>query len=345
MQRRMVWRVVFLAGLFTLALPAHGHHSFAAFYDASRVADVEGRVESVRWSNPHVSIEMTQANDGVDERWTIEGDSINALQRKGVHVDSVKVGDRLRVQGALSRHGRPEIFAAVLYLQDGREVVLADRIAVLLKIKTQPLSTGERITETGGARSLEERRNGLFRVWSRNAIEGYPRPEKALRFTPEALAARAAWDPLTDDTGLRCIPQGMPGVIANPYPIEFVASGEEIVLRIEEWDTERTIHMARNSAVDVAATALGYSVGHWEEATLVVRTTRIGWPYYDDVGTPQTEAMEVEERFTLADNGSRLEYVQTAFDPSSFTEPAVLKGYFWLEAGAEIKPFNCQFAH
>ena len=54
--------------------------------------------------------------------------------------------------------------------------------------------------------------------------------------------------------------------------------------------------------------------------------------------------MQVEERFTLVENGSRLEYVQTAIDPLPFTEPAVRKGYFWLEAGAEIKPFNCQLA-
>ena len=102
--------------------------------------------------------------------------------------------------------------------------------------------------------------------------------------------------------------------------------------------------MTQDGDIDVPATPLGYSVGHWEDDTLIVRTTNISWPYYDDVGTPQSEAMQVEERFTLAENGSRLEYVQTAFDPLTFTEPAVRKGYFWLEAGAQIKPFNCQVA-
>jgi hypothetical protein len=136
----------------------------------------------------------------------------------------------------------------------------------------------------------------------------------------------------------------MPGVMANPYPIEFVDEGEEIVLRIEEWDAVRSIHMTRGPDIDMPAAPLGHSVGRWEGDTLIVRTTNIGWPYYDDVGTPQSAAMQVEERFTLTENGSRLEYVQTAIDPLPFTEPAVLKGYFWLEAGAEIKPFNCQLA-
>jgi hypothetical protein len=345
MQSRTTSFLVILASLVTFAPDARGHHSSAAFYDFSRVGEIEGRVEKVRWSNPHVIVEIRGMNErGVEELWTIEGDSINALQRKGVNVDSVRVGERVRVLGAMSRHGRPEMFAGVLYLADGREVVLADRIAVQFGIIEKQLSTGERIANADNALTSAERRKMIFRVWSRRALEGYPRASEPLRFTPEARAAQAAWDPVTDDPGLRCTPQGMPGVIANPYPIEFVDQGEEIILRIEEWDAVRSIHMTQDGNIDVPATPLGYSIGHWEDDTLIVRTTNISWPYYDDVGTPQSEAMEVEERFTLAENGSRLEYVQTAFDPLTFTEPAVLKGYFWLEAGAEIKPFNCQVA-
>jgi hypothetical protein len=280
--------------------------------------------------------------DGVEEPWKIEGDSINALQRKGFDVDSVKVGERIRVLGAMSRHGRPEMFGAVLYLADGHEVVLADNIAVRLGIMEERLSTGERISAVESAPTTAERRKRIFRVWSRDAGESYPRASDPISYTPEALAAREAWNPLTDDPGLRCEPQGMPGVIVNPYPIEFVDQGDEIVLRIEEWDEVRSIHMTQDGDIDVPAAPLGHSVGRWEDETLIVRTTNISWPYYDDIGTPQREGMEVEERFTLAENGIRLEYVQTAVDPLTFTEPAVLKGYFWLEAGAEIKPFNCQ---
>jgi hypothetical protein len=288
---------------------------------------------------------MGKNQDGVEELWKVEGDSINALERKGVDVNSVKIGERVKVFGATSRHGRTEMFAGVLHLADGREVVLADRIAVQLGIRERALSTGERTSNAANALTAADRQRQIFRVWSRDAGESYPRASEPLRFTPEALAAQAAWDPLTDDTGLRCIPQGMPGVMANPYPIEFVDEGEEIVLRVEEWDTVRTIHMTQDADIDdVSATALGHSVGHWEGDTLIVRTTNISWPYYDDVGTPQSAVMEVEERFSPVENGSRLEYVQTAVDPLPFTEPAVRKGYFWLEAGAEVKPFNCQLA-
>jgi hypothetical protein len=343
MQRLTTSFFVILSSLVVLVPDAHGHHSASAFYDFSRVGEIEGRVKNVRWSNPHVIVEIMGLNgNGVEELWKIEGDSINALQRRDVNVESVRVGERVRVLGALSRHGRPEMFAGVLYLADGREVVLTDAIAVQLGIMRQGLSTGEIVSAVDGADTTPERRNRIFRVWSRSIPEGYPYSETDHRFTAGALAAQAAWDPLSDDPGLRCEPQGMPGVIVNPYPVEFVDRGDEIVLRIEEWDAVRRIHMTQDGDNRAPATPLGHSVGHWEDETLVVRTTNISWPYYDDLGTPQSEAMEVEERFTLAENGIRLEYVQTAFDPLTFTEPAVLKGYFWLVAGTEIKPFNCQ---
>jgi hypothetical protein len=331
--------------LVTLAPDARGHHNANAFYDFSRVAEVEGRVENVRWNNPHVIVEIRgRSGEGAEELWKIEGDAINSLERKGVDISSVKVGERVRVMGAASRHGRPEMFAGVLYLADGLEVVVADRIALQFGITKQALSTGERISNVESALSTADRRKRIFRVWSRNGGESYPRPSEPLRFTPEARAAQAAWNPVTDDPGLRCTPQGMPGVMLNPYPIELVDQGDEIVLRIEEWDTVRRIHMTRDTDIDVPATLLGHSVGHWEDETLVVRTTKISWPYFDDIGTPQSTAMEVEERFTATENGSRLEYVQTAVDPTTFADPAVLNGYFWLEAGAAIKPFNCQLA-
>jgi len=327
-----------------LVLNAYGHHSANAFYDLSRSISVEGLVETVRWSNPHVAVEILSTDGkGVETLWKVEGDSVNALRRKGVDIESVSVGDRVRVIGAPSRRGRPEMFAAILYLADGSEVVLLDSVAVDFGILDEGLSTGELVTSADEAVTLEELRNRIFAVWSRSIPEGYPFPPDAGHdFTDAALEAQAAWDPLTDDPGLRCEPQGMPGVIVNPYPVEFVADGSDILLKIEEWDAVRSIHMTPERGEDIIATPLGHSVGRWEDETLVVTTTDISWPYYDDIGTPQTDAMVVEERFTLRENGTRLDYAQSAFDPAILNSPALLNGYFWLEEGTQIEPFNCQ---
>lgn len=327
-----------------LAASAYGHHSANAFYDLSRSNAVEGLVENVRWSNPHVVVEILSTDDkGVETLWRVEGDSVNALRRKGVDLQSVSIGDQVRVIGAPSRRNRPEMFAAILYLADGSEVVLVDDVAVNFGIIDEVLSTGELVTAADEAATLDELRNRIFAVWSRSYPEGYPFPSDAGHdFTDVALEAQAAWDPLTDDPGLRCEPQGMPGVIVNPYPVEFVDNGTEIILKIEEWDAVRSIDMTPDRGQDIIATPLGHSVGRWEAETLVVTTTDISWPYYDDIGTPQTNAMVVEERFTLRENGTRLDYAQSAFDPTILNSPAVLNGYFWLEEGAQIEPFDCQ---
>lgn len=290
--------------------------------------------ERVRWQNPHI---ISTVRTDAGERWRIEAAAINTLERQGVSRDALTEGERVHVIGAASRRGRQEMFGALATFADGREITLAGGIAVELGLLERGL-----LTDDDAAAEVDSA-GGIFRVWSRAYPEGYPLPPpEGLPFTAAALAAQAEWDPLVDDTGLSCIPQGMPGVIVNPYPIQFIERDGDIELRIEEWDTVRTIHMSGDVEPAERATPLGYSVGRWEDETLVVETTKISWPYYDDIGTPQTEAMVVEERFTPSTDSTRLDYTQTAFDPVTFTAPAVLSGYFWQVTGDEIKPFECE---
>jgi len=336
--------IVFFAVLVSPCTNAH--HSATAFYDMTRAGEIEGVITGVRWTNPHVIIKVqSTSEDAASVSWKIEGAAINTLQRQGITADSVALGERVTVAGAVSRRGRNEMFGAILSYEDGRTVVLADGIAVQLGLMERLLTATESSESQAPGANQPRVEQGIFTVWSRNVGDSYPRPTETLKYTDAALAAQAAWDPLVDDTGLSCIPQGMPGVIANPYPIQFIDEGERITLLIEEWDTVRTIHMNADEVADAPASALGYSTGEWEGNTLVVRTTRISWPYYDDVGTPQSEDMEVIEHFTLSDDGERLDYVQTAFDPLTFNVPAVIRGYFWRMPGDEIKPFNCDYSN
>ena len=86
---------------------------------------------------------------------------------------------------------------------------------------------------------------------------------------------------------------------------------------------------------------MGYSIGHWEGNTLVVETTKINWAYFDNIGTPQSDFVEMIERFTLSDNQSRLNYHLTITDPVTFAEPATIMGH-WLALGEAIAPFACE---
>jgi len=50
----------------------------------------------------------------------------------------------------------------------------------------------------------------------------------------------------------------MPTIMEQPYPIEFVNKGDAILLRLEEYDSVRTISMGAS----ISNQALAVSLGH-----------------------------------------------------------------------------------
>ena len=334
-----------LIGVLTAISPpdALAHHSARITYDMDQVIEVEGEVTSVIWRNPHVRFELRAPDESGNEvLWRIESIPVSRLSRVGVTPDVVEVGGTVRVAGYPARRPVREVYAINMLLRDGREVLLDTPVA---RWTDNTIGTGLDTTPgTPGADSSL----GIFRVWStdgsflsietRFLTEGgsldYP-------LTEAARAARDAWDPLDPDNPfLTCTPKGMPTIMQQPNPIKFEDHGDEIRLRMEEFDTVRVIAMAPGGN-EPPPSPLGHSVGHWEDDTLVVRTTRIDWPYFDQNGHRQSEAVETLERFALDAAGSRLDYQLTVTDPWLFTEPVVLsKAWQWVP-GDQVLPFDC----
>ena len=78
-----------------MASSAFAHHSFAMF-DQSRTLTLEGTVEELRWTNPHVFIELLVKNEnGEDEQWSIEMTSPEHLARAGWRPGTLKPGDKV----------------------------------------------------------------------------------------------------------------------------------------------------------------------------------------------------------------------------------------------------------
>jgi hypothetical protein len=128
----------------------------------------------------------------------------------------------------------------------------------------------------------------------------------------------------------------------NPYPFAISKKGNDILIQIEEYDLLRTIHMNQTAAPRGTGTSpLGYSVGRWEGATLVVTTTHISYPWFDQAGVPQSEQSVVIERFTPTADGSRLDYAVNVTDALNFTKPVTINRY-WLDLGETIVPYNCE---
>ncbi|MGD8340563.1 MAG: DUF6152 family protein [Gammaproteobacteria bacterium] len=326
--------VLLLVGFF----PLHevlAHHAASGLYDRDAWLTITGRVESVFWRNPHVRFRlMVESDDGAEVPWEIEAGSVNSLERMGIGEEMLTPGSIVEVSGLPGRQGQPIAFARSISSSGGSAVPLFFDLSALdehyeLGREDQASDTGEPLD--------------LFRVWVPVSVPNTGSGRIQFPLTEAARAARASWDPASDPS-LGCEPPGMPAAMDNPYPIAFEDRGSTIVLRLEEWDGVRTIHMDPASAdrsATAAATRMGYSVGRWDGDALVVETSRISNAYFDDLGTPQSDALRLTERFVIDPDDARLSWVAEITDPVNFTETVVLEIQWEWIPGNEIKPFNC----
>lgn len=330
-----------------LCTHAQAHHSFAATFDAETVSELEGEVLSVAWRNPHVlfTLEGTDA-DGEEAIYEIESHSLSIMRRMEISREALNVGDRIRVAGHPSRHADDAMFVLNALLPDGREIVFDPFGGPRW---SQNIGTTRVWQATEGEPQDDD--NGIFRVWitSITRPNAWPFPEAfdlslidSYPLTEQAQAAVAAFDPITDLPTLNCAAKGMPTIMEQPYPMEIVDNGDTILLRLEEYDTVRTVHMNESAAPGARPPSdLGYSTGQWDGDTLVVRTTDISWRFFDSVGIPLSEAVEIEERFTPSADNSELDLVMTVTDPETFTEPVEV-GKTWLAiSGVQVEPYEC----
>jgi hypothetical protein len=323
--------------LLAAATAATAHHSRSHFSD--EISVIEGTLVAVHWVNPHVGFTVDIPTDaGEVERWRIEGVSnLGGMRRDGVPAERFTIGERIRFAGNRSMRRPRDFLATNVLLEDGMEVVLDGAAG--------PFWGGEFIgrpdpalVDTTPVDAATENR-GIFRVWSM-APNGVGQ-RTSFTFTDAAVAARAEWDPL-NNFAENCQPEGMPRIMRNPHPFEFIDNGSEIEMVSELYDLMRILHMNLEAPpADVEPSPLGYSTGRWDGDTLAVTTTHINWPYFDNIGTPQSEDVQMHETFTLSDDQTRLDYRLTVTDPGTFSEPAVYERY-WLALGAEIEVYDCQ---
>ena len=318
--------------LLALALPAVAHHSVLPF-DQDKFSVLDGVVSEVRWRNPHVRLKLIVLNDaGVEQEWDLEAGAANSIERRGLAGGDIKVGDRIRVGGWPSKFDRPEIFVINLLSPKGQETILLNGDFPLLWTEAVEESANNEIDT-----SLERT---IFRVW---AFAELYKPRNQFVFTASAQAARTRWDPYTDMPAIHCIAPGMPNAILNPFPIEFIDEGEQIRLRIEEWEATRIIDMASAGIPDDApGSLLGYSVGRYVDGALVIETSKVDFPYLDDDGTPMSEQARLVERFTVSDDGSQLDYEVTVTDPENIVGSVTWDAAWKWLPGTKIMPFECE---
>jgi len=326
--------------LVTLPPSGFAHHSMSEF-DRSVVSEVEGEIVGMSWRNPHILLDIATTDDNGQELvWHLEGGAVSSQRRRGLTSGRVKVGDHVLAAGWPSTRRPAYLQVNHILPPDGTEL-LVGRIRKPRWSETHLGGGDWAVDPTTAAAATGQ---SLFRVWSqRLGGAWYFRGTDAYRLTDSALAAAAEWDEFEDNPLLDCTAPGMPAVMSNPYPMEFVESADgNIVVRFEEFDSVRTIHMTDAAdPTDIPASLMGYSIGHWEGGALVVSTSRINWPHFDRVGVPQSEAVEVLERFMPVEDEDRLDYQLMVTDPAILIEPFVWEGYWDWRPGEEVHPYDC----
>jgi uncharacterized protein DUF6152 len=82
-------------------VPALAHHSFDAEYDSKKVATITGFVTKVDWVNPHAFVFLDSKDEsGAVVSFKIEMGPPYALVRGGWKRDTLKIGDKVTVEGA-----------------------------------------------------------------------------------------------------------------------------------------------------------------------------------------------------------------------------------------------------
>jgi hypothetical protein len=206
------------------------HHAFTE-YDQTRVAEIAGKLVEIRWQNPHVRLKM-QASDG-PAVWDIEGHSVSILRRTNASPEILKPGTQVRLAGWLSRRTPNRLFVTNLLVEGQQEMVVQPG----LQPRWQKVAKGTDTTWFQGG-TTGDAKLGLFRVWSTKFDDPETSPAALWRtkfpLTERGQRAVAAWNPEKDTITRGCEPKGMPTIMEQPYPIEFVQKSDRILLRLEE---------------------------------------------------------------------------------------------------------------
>jgi hypothetical protein len=332
-----------LASYFLVLASAHAHHSYSE-YDDKQIVEIEGTLTKVALQNPHVHFFVQGADaSGRSITWDLESTTLNWLQRTQVPPELLQAGSRVKFAGWPSKRSGDRMYALNMLAADGREVLLF-RTAKLRWTSTA-IGFGAEEAQAFFQGGVANDSDTLFRVWASHLgnPENALTPTAPLELTEAAKRAVAAFDPVNESTESGCRPKGMPRLMSQPPPMQFIDQGDTILMRMEEYDTVRTIHM--KAPVDLESqprTLLGYSVGRWDGKALVVETSRLNSPYLNASGVPLGANARMVERFTPSADGSRLDYSLVVTDPESLLKPAELRRIWVYRPGEEVLPFNCK---
>jgi len=322
---------------------ASAHHSWASNY-LSNEPDIEiaGVISQLEWKNPHVRMQVTvDAGKPTAKTWLIESASVAQLSRMDVTPDLVKVGQAVKVAGFAGLQNPTSLFMNHLLLPDNREIVF--KIDGKPRWSSQSIGDSNKLHGSVIETDINKRPASILAVWT--TVYGDPNSHSAARSkaasagdTGMSAARTRTTSAVLPNSASYCAPKAMPLAMGAPYPIQLLKNGKDVLIKLEENDQLRTIHITDKHDDSAAArSSLGYSTGVWAgqgEKKLVVTTTKI------DSNTIGARA-SMTETFELSADRNRLEYTSSIVDPDKSSAPVTSSKYWQYSPGVKVEPYDC----
>jgi hypothetical protein len=120
MIKSKAFQFTFALSVFLVPLSlAHSHHSFFAEF-SSEFGSIEGEVVEVYYKNPHAHFYVKViTDDGQEEIWDGHGQNVRRMLRFDWKKNSVKVGDKVKIDGNLGLNSTKKIAITTLTKDDG----------------------------------------------------------------------------------------------------------------------------------------------------------------------------------------------------------------------------------
>ena len=155
---------------------------------------------------------------------------------------------------------------------------------------------------------------------------------------------------ITDAARKFCVPDGMPRVMATPYPFEIIQAPPGQITIVHELNHQiRVVAMDKPMQTYEQLVAFpfynGHSTGHFEGDTLVIQTNGFNEKTFLDAnGAPHTDMLVTTERIRKT-NANTLEDVITIHDPMYYTRDFQVRFQYALRNDVRLEDYVCGEPH
>jgi hypothetical protein len=155
---------------------------------------------------------------------------------------------------------------------------------------------------------------------------------------------------ITDAARKFCVPDGLPRVLATPYPFEIIQAPPGQITIIHELNHQiRVVAMDKPMPGEKELTTFpfynGHSVGHFEGDTLVIETAGFNEKtFIDATGAPHTDEMQTTERIRRI-SPTQLEDVIIVHDPAYYSQDWQARFVYNLRNEVRLEDYVCGEPH